>query len=203
MVSILVVVVVVFEEDRFLLAINRHEHFGLNSLRVIAAGTHQRQQFRILELEDRASDLGSLVRREGEFLFRPIGRDTNFHRFDFGTSTHQILEVDGQRLFVIVVGPLEMGGRVGIEMRDVTAVRSMLGMVVPFILVIASMIVAVVVIMVVIMVVVVTRLDCDRSRAFLGGWFRIATEPDGNSEDEKCRKREPKLHCSPNLVGTT
>jgi hypothetical protein len=94
-------------------------------------------------------------------------------------------------MVVIVVGPLEVGAAVGVEVSDMTAVGAMLRMSVPIVF---AFVFAFVFVMIMIGV----------GRSFSGPGLCVllclASEQQGRCADEKCRKEKSKFHGSTHPV---
>jgi hypothetical protein len=104
-------------------------------------------------------------------------------------------------MVVIVVGPLEVGAAVGVEVSDMTAVGAMLRMSVPIVFAFVFAFAFVfVMIMVVIMVVIMVGVGRSFSGPGLCVLLCLASEQQGRCADEKCRKEKSKFHGSTHPV---
>jgi hypothetical protein len=102
-------------------------------------------------------------------------------------------------MVVIVVGPLEVGAAVGVEVSDMTAVGAMLRMSVPIVFAFVFVMIMVM-IMVVIMVVIMIGVGRSFSGPGLCVLLCLASEQQGRCADEKCRKEKSKFHGSTHPV---
>lgn len=169
---LLVVVMIVFEEEGFLFAVDGDVESGLDTFFIIATCADQGEHFLVFGLKDGASDFGRVQRCEGIFLFRAVGGYDDFYGFDFCASADEVFEVDSQQMVIIVVCPFEVGGGVGIEVGYVSTVGAvfwvaMAGVGIVFVF---GLIVPVVMIMVVVVVVACSR--------FVAGCFGVIATGD-------------------------
>jgi hypothetical protein len=98
-------------------------------------------------------------------------------------------------MVVIVVGPLEVGAAVGVEVSDMTAVGAMLRMSVPIVF-------AFVFVMIMVMIMIMIMIGVGRSFSGPGlcVLLCLASEQQGRCADEKCRKEKSKFHGSTHPV---
>jgi len=122
--------VMVDEQELFFLAVDFGNKPSLDPLLILVAGAYKGQKLLVLDLEYGTGDLGRLKRLKLEFLLLTAGSYNDFDRLDLVATADELLEVNRQGLLVLVMRPFKVGRRAGIEVRDMTTVGAVLGMVV-------------------------------------------------------------------------
>ncbi len=123
--------VMVDEQKLFFLAVDFGNESSLDPLLIFVARADKSQKLLVLDSKNGAGDLGRFQWLELEFFLLTTRSYDDFDRLDLVATADEFLEVHRQGLLVLVMGPFEVGRRVGIEVRDMTAVGAVLGMVVP------------------------------------------------------------------------
>ena len=122
--------VMVDEQELFFLAVDFGNKPSLDPLLILVAGAYKGQKLLVLDLEYGTGDLGRLKRLKLEFLLLTTGSYNDFDRLDLVATADELLEVNRQGLLVLIMRPFKVGRRAGIEVRDMTTVGAVLGMVV-------------------------------------------------------------------------
>lgn len=122
--------VMVDEQELFFFAVDFGNKSSLDPLLILVAGADKGQKLLVLDLEYGTGDLGRFKWLKLEFLLLTTGSYHDFDRLDRVATADELLEVNRQGLLVLVVRPFKVGRRAGIEVRDMTTVGAVLGMVV-------------------------------------------------------------------------
>lgn len=122
--------VMVDEQKLLFLAVDFGNKPSLDPLLILVAGAYKGQKLLVLDLEYGTGNLGRFKWLKLEFLLLSTGSYDDFDRLDLVATADEFLEVNRQGLLVLVMRPFKVGRRVGIEVRDMTTVGAVLGMVV-------------------------------------------------------------------------
>ena len=122
--------VMVDEQKLFFLAVDFGNESSLDPLLIFVAGADKSQKLLVLDLKNGTGDLGRFKWLKLEFFLLTTGSYDDFDRLDLVATADELLEVNRQSLLVLVMRPFKVGRRAGIEVRDMTAVGAVLGMVV-------------------------------------------------------------------------
>ena len=122
--------VMVDEQKLFFLAVDFGNESSLDPLLIFVAGADKGQKLLVLDLKNGTGDLGRFKWLKLEFFLLTTGSYDDFDRLDLVATADELLEVNRQGLLVLVMRPFKVGRRTGIEVRDMTAVGAVLGMVV-------------------------------------------------------------------------